>query len=245
VSWLTWRIERTTMISAAALVAVFAVVVLMLDVDDPSGMNAARWSLVIGPPAFATVIAVFWGAPMVAREYEHHTYLLVWSRERPATRWLLGRVGQLLAPLAVLTIGLNVVAHVLQSHIFGVFTSSVTPPVDYDLWLPLQLATVLAGFAIGVVVGVLVRNSVLAMGITLIGYVVLRLGIGLFARPHLLPPERVLDAPRPLDAISAGGGYLDQAGHEVSITDAENKCFSTTSQEVFRQCLGRNGIAHE
>lgn len=244
-SWLTWRVERTTMISAAALVAVFAVAVLTLNVDDPGGMNAARWVLLIGPPAFATVIAVFWGAPMVAREYEQHTYMLLWSRDRPATRWLLARVGQLLAPLVVLTLGVNLAAHVLKGNIFGTLTSNVAPPVDYDLWPPLQVGTVLAGFALGVVAGVLVRNSVVAMGITLVGYVVLRLGIGLFARPHLLPPDRVLDAPRPLDAISAGGGYLDQAGHDVSIVDAQDKCFSVTSQDVFRQCLARNGIAHE
>jgi hypothetical protein len=244
VIWLTWRVERTTVITAAALVAVFAVVALLLKVDDPTGMTTARMLLVLGLPAFATVIAVFWGAPMVAREYEQHTYLLVWSRERPATRWLAARVGQLLAPLVVLTIGVNAIAQLLQDRMLGRL-GAVVPPPEYDLWLPLQLGTVVAGFGLGVLVGVLVRNSVVAMGITLVGYVALRLALGVFARPHLLPAVRLIDTTRPDNSLFVGGGYLDAAGGELSALDLQRKCIAASSQADFSSCLTRNGAVHE
>lgn len=246
-TWLTWRIERSALLSAAALVAVFALVALLLNANDSSDMNTARTLLELGPAAFATVVAVFWGAPTVAREYEQRTYLLVWSRERSATRWLAARVAHLLAPLVVLTVVVNLIANLLQTKLLS--TLQPTPavgPFDYDLWLPLQLLTVIAGFGLGVLVGVLVRNSVLAMGITLVVYVVLRFVLAVFVRPHLVPPVRLLDdTPSPAGSIGAGSGYLDRAGNQVSIPDVQRMCLSDNSKAAYDQCLARNGITHE
>lgn len=240
-SWLSWRVQRTTLLSTMALVAVFAVVAVLVKVDGPTGMAAARSLRTLGPPVFATLVAVFWGAPLVAREYEQRTYLLLWSRERPAGRWLLARVGQLLAPLVVLTIGVNAVAHLLQQRVLG----PAADVVDYELWLPLQVVTVVAGFGIGLLVGVLVRGSVPAMGITLFGYVVLRLGISVVARPHLLPPVRLIDTRTPDNAIFVASGYLDRAGVELSIVDVQAICRGGHSQVSYAQCLLQNGVAHE
>lgn len=245
-TWLTWRVERATMISAAVVVAVFAVAAFALNVHDPAGMKTATELFVLGPPAFATVVAVFWGAPMVAREYEQRTYLLVWSWERPATRWLTARVGQLLAPLVVLTIAVNVIGNLLQDRMLSALPpghAAASPA--YDLWLPLQLFTVIAGFGIGVLVGVLVRNSVLAMGITLVGYVALRFALGVFARPHLLPADRVVDSPQPAASMFVAGGYLDRAGHQLSTLDVQEKCLGGNSQAAYTKCLADNGAAHE
>jgi len=242
VSWLTWRLQRSTIIAAMALVVVFAVAVLTLDLKNPGGSRAANGLFVLGPPAFATIVAVFWGAPMVAREYEHHTYKLVWSRERPATRWLAVRVVLLLAPLVVLTIAVNVIEGVLYDRLV---TAALYPPsvaTTYDLWLPLQLATVIAAFGLGIVVGVVARSSVPAMGITLVGYAALRIGLGGFARPHLLPPVRYFGAGLPGGSMYVGGGYLDQAGHEVSTLDAQGMCRVVSNQGDFQQCLTRNAI---
>ncbi|QUQ70911.1 hypothetical protein [Kutzneria sp. CA-103260] len=231
-TWLTWRIERASLLSAAALVVVFALVALLLNAHDSSDMNAARTLLELGPPAFATVVAVFLGAPMVAREYEQRTYLLVWSRERPATRWLAVRVGQLLVPLVVLTIGVNLVANLLQAKLVSaLYPVPAVGPFDYDLWLPLQLMTVIFGFGLGVLVGVLVRNSLLATGITLVGYVVLRFVLAVLVRPHLVPPVRLLDdSPSPTGSIAAGSGYLDQAGNVLPMQELPSDCVNSRGQ---------------
>jgi hypothetical protein len=103
-TWLTWRIERGKVLAGAALVLIAAVVLLTLNMDGPVVVMCARIALTIGPPAFAVVVAVFWGAPLVAREYEQRTYLVLWSGGRPATRWLALRVAHLLLPLAVLAV---------------------------------------------------------------------------------------------------------------------------------------------
>ena len=50
-TWLTWRVERATMITAAVVVAVFAAVVAAIDVNGPTGMKTATMLSVLGPPA--------------------------------------------------------------------------------------------------------------------------------------------------------------------------------------------------
>jgi ABC-type transport system involved in multi-copper enzyme maturation permease subunit len=242
VTWLTWRVERSALLSAAALVVVFALVALFLNAHNTSDISTARTLLELGPPAFATMVAVFWGAPTIAREYEQRTYKVVWSRERPATRWLAVRVGHLLAPLVVLTVGVNLAANLLQVKLLSTLpTTPAVGPFDYDLWLPLQLLTVIAGFGLGVLIGGLVRNSLLAMGITLVCYVVLRFVLAVIVRPHLLPSVRLIDTEAPPGAMTAGVGYLDQAGNVLPVQDLQSNCLTASTQ--YKECMAR-GIAH-
>ncbi|MFC0439089.1 ABC transporter permease [Kutzneria buriramensis] len=243
-SWLTWRLQRSTIIAAVALIAVFAVVVPNLDLSSHLDSRAANGLFVLGPPAFATVVAVFWGAPLVAREYEHNTYKLVWSRDRSATRWLAVRVGQLLAPLVVLTIAVNLITRVLYDRIVA---ASQYPPSDvtpYDLWPPLQLTMVLAAFGLGILAGMVARSSVPAMGITLVVYAALRIGLGMFARPYLLPPLRYIGEGPPDGSMPVGFGYLDGAGHELSKSDAVTQCAATSPTGV-QKCMGSNQIVRQ
>jgi hypothetical protein len=54
----------------------------------------ARWLL--RGAAFAPVLlGVFWGAPLVAREYEAGTHTLAWGQELSARQWLRGKVAVL------------------------------------------------------------------------------------------------------------------------------------------------------
>ncbi|MBB5893521.1 hypothetical protein [Kutzneria kofuensis] len=243
-TWLTWRIERGKVLVGAALVLVAAAVLLTMSVNGPVAMTSARVAVTIGPPAFAVVVAVFWGAPLVAREYEQRTYLLLWSRERPATRWLALRVAHLLLPLVALTFVVTMVAQ-LTLHRMNATTTGFQPAPDYDLWPPMQLATVLAGFALGVLVGVLVRNVVVSMGITLVGYAALRLFVGVIARPHLLPPLRLIDKVRPVGSMFVSGGYLDRDGQELSVAAVQALCTGQHPVVAAQdQCLVAHGIAH-
>lgn len=239
-TWLTWRIERVKVLVGAALVLIAAAVLLTLNVNGPVTMTGARVALTLGPPAFAVVVAVFWGAPLVAREYEQRTHLVLWSRDRSATRWLALRVAHLLLPIVVLTFVVNVVARLTLDRMRG---TAIQAMPDYDLWLPLQLATVIAGFALGVLVGVLTRNVVLSMGITLVAYAALRLYVGVIARPHLLPPLRLLDKVRPLDAMFVAGGYLDRDGNELAASAVQSVCVGEHPVIAAQdQCLVAHGI---
>jgi len=241
VTWLTWRVERGKVLAAAALVLLAAAVLLTLNMDGPVVVMGARIALTIGPPAFAVVVAVFWGAPLVAREYEQRTYLFLWSRDRPATRWLALRVAHLLLPIVVLTFAVNIAARLTFDHMLGMAVHEY----PYDLWLPLELATVIAGFALGVLIGVLARNVVLSMGITLIAYVVLRFVVGVVARPYLLPPVRLLDQVRPMDALFVAGGYLDRDGHELTTSAVQQMCIGQHPVIAAQDpCLVARGITH-
>jgi hypothetical protein len=243
VTWLTWRIERGKVLVGAALVLIAAIALLTLNMDGPVTMTGARIAITLGPPVFAVVVAVFWGAPLVAREYEQRTYLVLWSRDRPAARWLALRAAHLMLPIVVLTFVVNAVAQLTLDRMHPA-TEGQSAPV-YDLWPPLQLVTVLAGFALGVLVGALARSVVLSMGITLVGYAVLRLFVGVLARPRLLPPLRLLDRVAPIDSMRVSGGFLDRDGHELSASAVQPLCIGQHPVIAAQdQCLVVHGIAH-
>jgi hypothetical protein len=240
-TWLSWRVERAKVLAAAALVLIATAVLLSLKMDGPVVVMGGRIALTLGPPAFAVVVAVFWGAPLVAREYEQRTYLFLWSGDRPATRWLALRVAHLLLPMVVLTFVVNIVANLTLDRMLG----SATRGPAYDLWLPLELATVVAGFALGVLVGVLARNVVLSMGITLIAYGALRFLVGLVARPYLLPPVRLLDKVQPVGSMFVAGGYLDRDGNELTASAGQLMCIGQHPAIAAQDpCLVAHGITH-
>lgn len=241
-TWLSWRIERGKVLVGAALLVVAAVVLLTLNVGGgPVEMASARIAVTIGPPAFAVIVAVFWGAPLVAREYEQRTYLILWSREHRASRWLALRVAHLLVPIVVLTLAVNMVTQMTLDRMRG----SAQPGADYDLWPPLPLAAVLAGFALGVLVGVLVRKVVLSMGITLVAYAALRFFVGVVARPRLLPPLRLIDTVAPLGSIHVSGGYLDRDGAVLSVSSVQAQCIGQHPVVAAQDpCLAAHGVAH-
>ena len=54
-------------------------------------------------PGFAAVVAVFWGAPLLATEYERHTNLFAWSQDTSPGRWLLAKITVLGILIVVLT----------------------------------------------------------------------------------------------------------------------------------------------
>jgi hypothetical protein len=117
-TWLTWRQFRAQAVTAAAALAVFAVLLVATgphlaslyaasgitgchgaSCGDAAGAFLTRLSLsslypvvyVLGIAVIAlapAVIGLFWGAPLIARELETGTYRLAWNQSITRTRWL-------------------------------------------------------------------------------------------------------------------------------------------------------------
>src|SRR5439155_7214264 len=119
-TWLAWRQFRLPAgVTAAALAALAVLVVVtgrhLVHVYDTSGIadcntqggscgGAAldqfrnqyvvyRQLLGLGLLAVPGVIGIFWGAPLVAREFENGTYRLAWTQSVSRTRWLAAKLG--------------------------------------------------------------------------------------------------------------------------------------------------------
>jgi hypothetical protein len=127
--WVTWRQHRT------AITATAAVVLFVLLTSYDTFDSLVRW-------AFGALVAVFWGAPLLAKEFEERTYLVAWGQDVSPVRWLAAKCALLASTVAVLA--------ALLDHS--------------------QVGDALFGFALGVVAG-FVGRTVPAMAVALAGYV--------------------------------------------------------------------------
>ncbi|HEX3780389.1 MAG TPA: hypothetical protein VHX38_12025 [Pseudonocardiaceae bacterium] len=268
--WLTWRQHRLAIVST--LVAVGALAgMLYWDSADVAHSGSTTLLAMVVVPASAGLIAIFWGAPLLAREYEQQTHLLVWSQDVSVARWLLGKI-VVLAPVlvvlwAVLGSADGIVAHndwvqypsvVSYGYSSLGFIGNQFAPfgsIGFEAWIPLQIGYVLFGFTLGLLVGALVRRTMMAIGLTLAGFVAVRILIAGVARDHFMAPVRYLAALNSSSSpagIATGqnvdtapllvnSGYLDNAGNVV---DFPNACYSAQSPAATSDCLKQNGIAH-
>ncbi|MFI6815373.1 ABC transporter permease [Nonomuraea sp. NPDC050328] len=214
--WLTWRQFRG---SAALMGAVLTAVGLMLVLTGPgladeyaagiadcavNGRCDRFYSAFFGRHdlAFLSVtlvvlllpalVGLFWGAPLITRELESGTHLLVWNQSVTRTRWLAVKLA---------LIGLVVMA---ATCLLGLAVTWWSGPLDrsaddgWALMSPLvfdargivPMAYAAFGFVLGIVVGLLARRTLAAMALTLLIFTGVQLAVPLLVRPHLQPPIR-------------------------------------------------------
>ncbi|MBV8931799.1 MAG: hypothetical protein JOZ47_18775 [Kutzneria sp.] len=213
--WLTWRQHRWLLVVTAVAIGGF---VVCCQLAQPSGQGvrvAPDWIAFLNTlaPVYAGLVAVFWGAPLLAREYEQRTHLLVWGLDVSPVRWLFSKTVLLAAVAAVLAVVLGMAGTAIASE--GPFSV-----VGFEYWPPIQVVYVVFGLALGTTVSVMVRRTVLSMVATLVGFTAVRVLIAKLARPVYLPPVRSIaplaDWPRiePF-ALVVDQGNLDAAGNLV------------------------------
>lgn len=201
--------------------------------------------------AFGLVIAVFWAAPMIAREYEQRTNLLAWGQDVSPLRWLVGKV----TPMVVVAVGLAMAlgaAVTLLGHTFHSIDPGSYPPFTgfrFEHSVPLQAAYALFGFALGLLASAVLRRTVLAMGVTMVSYVGARLLVAAL-RPHFRTPLRMFQPLNPTgiymwsdsEHLTLGFGYSDAAGQAVELNPA---CASSIGSDAgYEACLHRSGITN-
>jgi ABC-type transport system involved in multi-copper enzyme maturation permease subunit len=169
--------------------------------------------VVIAAPA---LVGAFWGAPLIARELENRTYRLAWTQSVTRARWVavkLALVGLAsVAAAGLLSLMLTWWASPLDTvngDPYGVFDSRNIVPVGYAAF----------AFALGVMLGVLIRRTVPAMAATLAGFAVVRLAFIRLVRFRLIPPLHRLTAfrvPVPGVPFGPGDGALNANDYIVS-----------------------------
>lgn len=221
---LTWRQFRVPAVVAAVAIVIVAVIAVVTGPDlahayaatlaacqragdCPSATVAfANANSALGN-AFGTLITfvpalmgVFWGAPLLAREIEAGTLPLVWTQSVTRTRWLLVKLGVvgLAGALAVGLFSLVVTwwARPLDraaANIYATFGQRDIVPIGHALF----------AFALGVIVGLLVRRTVPAMAVTLFAFVITRVCTTYGLRPRFFAPAHQVLA---LDPASTGFG---------------------------------------
>jgi ABC-2 family transporter protein len=136
------------------------------------------------------LVGVFWGAPLVAREFESGTYKLAWTQSITRRRWLATKLGV----FAVATAAVSAVFSVLLSwwlHPFaqlnfgGGFSRMDLNSFDFQGIVPVGYS--LFALAAGTAAGVVTRRVLPAMAATFAVYLPLRLWVQTL-REHFQPP---------------------------------------------------------
>jgi hypothetical protein len=178
-TWLQFRAQAAVVAGALALLAVAAAGLIHRGdgtVKDWLGV------LVLVAPG---LIGMFWGAPLVAREFEDSTFRLAWTQSVTRTRWMAVKLAVVgLASMAAAGL-LSVVVTWWSSPLdraalnqFATFDQRDIVPVGYAAF----------AFTLGVLAGTLIRRTRPAMFLTLAVFVATRVVVFTWVRQYLFSP---------------------------------------------------------
>jgi hypothetical protein len=202
-----WLQARAQSLSGVAIVAILAIVAAITGIQlshlyhstvvscqsgcdlainhflshDNFFQSALNFLLRVSP----AILGVFWGAPLVAREFEAGTYRLAWTQSVSRSRWVLTKlaIGALATVIVAGAFTLTVtwwfrgLDHAGGSNQFDVFDARDIAPIGYALF----------AFMLGAFVGAVARRTLPAMAVTLGGVIFARIATMLWIRPHLMP----------------------------------------------------------
>ena len=145
----------------------------------------------------SALVGAFWGAPLVAREIETGTFRVAWNQSVGRNRWLAVKVTMVgLAAMA----GAGLLSLMLNWWVEPVYKAMRFAPPDsslsYGRLSPLLFGTngiapmgyAAFAFALGLAAGVLIKRTLPAMAVTLVGVGFVLLAWPNWVRPHLMAP---------------------------------------------------------
>ncbi|WP_235783381.1 ABC transporter permease [Amycolatopsis orientalis] len=215
--WLTWRQHRTQLLVTLGFLAVLGGVLLVsgrIALDAANGhissycygggvpcrerdagledLYQTIYPMIVILPFVPLLAGVFWGAPLLAREYERNTHQLAWTQSVSRGRWLGVKFG-VLALCAAL-------AGLASGQMFGrwleIFPGKAETLAETSYFGAVGIAPAawwLFAFALGTAAGVLVRKTLPAIAITVGVFVAASIAL-LILRPHYAEPVRTIGA---------------------------------------------------
>ncbi|MFL6117384.1 MAG: hypothetical protein ACJ786_39440 [Catenulispora sp.] len=230
--WLTWRQHRWPIVIGAAVTAVLAVLMALTAAELGSmaadcAAHAVRCArektesvpshatYLMNSVAFLPVlVAVFWGVPLLAREFEQRTLPLAWSQDVGRQKWLFGKTAvlvTLVGAMGAVLAGESVhVAH--QYHAYTGESLFEGTQFQAGGWLPLTLA--LAWLAVGIAAGAATRRVLAAIAVVAALWIT-RMVLMAQARQHFMTP---LTAIHPFTDSRPGSGSASSFLNDMSLT---------------------------
>ena len=183
-------------------------------------LQVALIALVLVVPA---LIGMFWGAPLIAHELETGTFRLAWTQSVSRRRWLWVKMG---------VVGL---ASALTAGLLGLMSTWWFSPIDkvsqnrfsaasFSLHGFVPGGYAAFAFALGVAAGLVFRRTLPAMAVTLVGFVVARLAVTYWVRPHFMSPA-TLNVPLSVNDVGfqvAGPGATSPVSMVANPPDLPN-----------------------
>jgi hypothetical protein len=270
-TWVVWRQHRAEGLIVLVVLAVIGVFLLITGLEMANSFQQFVLNNCLGPTSKGTpcdelemawnkqyggflqaaplllalqlLLGALVGAPLVAREVEQRTHLLIWTQSITRMRWLTVKLALVLSAGLLASGALLAVLIWWNSPSVQIFGDPFSASV-YDTSGPVWVATALLALALGLFAGALTRRTVAAIFLTVVLFVAIRVPVELLWRPSFETPVTVtyaIDQQNP-PALSnqdwiVSQGYIDAHGNRS--TDLRQIC---TRDETFTQCLQANGV---
>ncbi len=111
--------------------------------------------------AIPPILGAVTGAPLLGQELERGTWQLAWSQTVPRTRWLIAKLGLVTAVLVVFGVAVTAVMTWARGPLDQVSIRLTPPPFNFE-GVTLT-CSVLCGFGLALLAGLLLRNTIGAM----------------------------------------------------------------------------------
>jgi hypothetical protein len=195
------------------------------------------------------LFGLFWGAPLLSKEFEDGTHNLAWTQGVSRRHWLRANMGWSLvaaalwgAALAALVSYWRYPENALNSRFQGFDVQGIAP-VAYALF----------AVALGIAVGSVVRRVLPSLAVTLAAFAGLRAIIGVYLRPHLMAPITKLFPPvgptsSPPGAWVLSTSYVNGRGQDLGSDlpfdqlPAQCRNMVLNGKGVNGQCLASHGF---
>jgi hypothetical protein len=194
-------------------------------------------------PALPLLVGVFAGAPLVAREVEQGTHVLVWTQSITPRRWLAGQLS-LLGGLTLPALGVLVA---LVTWWSSPIDAAIGPWTTFDVRGAAPLAYALFALLLGIAAGMAVRNTVAAMALTLALFVVTRLAVVSALRPRFRPPLTAIEPFRLGPGLAARDWVLslypvDHLGHPLRQYMQIAGACEAVPRSSYAACMSDRGV---
>jgi hypothetical protein len=186
-TYLVWRVHRIQVLTVAVALVALTIVLLLI----PSQDKLATSALVYATLGVPLVLGLFWGAPLLAKEFEDGTHSLAWTQGITRHRWLTSNIGWALAAAAVCGAAISAVVTWWSLAHTSLHLSRISNgPFDIQGMVPVAYA--MFAVALGIAVGSVFRRILPAMAITGAVFVAVRVVILSVVRPHYMSPISTL-----------------------------------------------------
>jgi len=250
VIWLTWRQHRFQLLAGAAILVALLAFLAVTGAEMQSSFTgsglaaclaatasscsslAGTWSTQYAGYQFVIplflvlpgLVGVFWGGPLIAREFEQGTHRMVWMQSVSRARWLTVKLGALAAAVIVGSIVLTLALQWWSGPLVAAAGNDRFMPGIFDLLGVVPIAYGVFAFGLGAAAGAIIGRTVPAMAATLVGFAGVRVLVEFVARPHYQPAltdsyglsaeKTTTKSPMP-GAWQMSAQTVDRAGHLV------------------------------
>ena len=219
----------------------------------PSDINHVQYAYQLPASVFIAIstlapfiLAILIAAPLVAREFEQHTFQLIWTQSATRRQWLLTLVGTIIGGGALVALSLSLLVTWWRVPLDALDTRLAPFIFDSEGIAPLGYMT----FALmaGITAGAYLRRTMPAIAVTLISVIVARIEFATQLRYTVMPPLRyssdLLQKTSASDLNWMHGawmmdiGFIDHTGKIISNDAIDSAC---SGHQYYSQCIHDHG----